>query len=185
MYTKVSIPKASAGAGAPLPKNPDIILIDVDDVTAEPTRSHGDTALSGDFTLKQGAKAVKIYATPTMIAPGFEVSGEADAKGFTKKLEFTHPGDDKAVNDFIEANVNKGLIALVGNCDNGTRKVYGSKCNPLYLGVEPTLNNEATNHKMTLQQAMADAFLPGIYTGADVPVADTASGDGDSDGESD
>ena len=185
MYTKVSIPKASAGAGAPLPKNPDITIIDVDDVVSEPTRSHGDTALTGNFTLKEGAKAVKIYATPTTIAPGFEVSGEVDAKGFIKKLEFTHPGDDKAVNDFIESHANVGMIALVGNCADGTKKVYGSKCNPLYLGVEPTLNNEATNHKITLQQAMADAFLPGIYSGTDVSVADPATEDDGSDGESD
>lgn len=174
-YVKVSIPKASAGAGAPLPKNPLITIIDVDDVESEPTRSHGNTAMTGNFTLKTGAKALNIYATPTTIAPGYEVSGDADAKGFIKRLEFTHPGDDKAVNDFLEAFANKGMIALVGNCSDGTKKVYGSVCNPLYLSSEPTLNNEATNHRITLQQAMADAFLPGIYSGEAVAIAEDAS----------
>ena len=69
MYTKVSIPKNGDGAGCPVSRSSNIIIIDVDDIKVEPTREVGNTALKGDLELVEGAKAVAIYATPTTITP--------------------------------------------------------------------------------------------------------------------
>lgn len=95
-YVKVSIPRASDNAGAPMPKNPTIIVVDADDVASEPTRSPGNIALTGDLTLKDGAVAVGIYATPTTIQPTEETSGDLDARGVIKGVQFDHPGDSAA-----------------------------------------------------------------------------------------
>lgn len=93
MYTKVSVPKNSDGAGAATIKDPTVILVDVEDIQAEPSRSVGNTALVGDLTLKESAKAVGIYATPSSIVITEESSGEVDARSIIKGVEYVHPGD--------------------------------------------------------------------------------------------
>ena len=52
MYAKVSIPKNGDGAGCAVIKDENIILIDVEDIVAEPTRSIGNVQTEGDYTLK-------------------------------------------------------------------------------------------------------------------------------------
>lgn len=167
-YVKVSIPKAADGAGAPTIKDPTVTLIDVDDVASEPSRSHGDTVISGDITLKEGAKAIGIYATPSSINPIRESNGEADARSLVKGLEFDHPGDSDAIESFIEANLNKGFIALYKECDgsaNGRVRLVGSKCNPLALSPELTAGNEATRNHLTFRQEQGDKFAIATYGG--------------------
>ena len=87
MYTKVSILKNGDGAGCAVIKDPNIILIDVDDIVTEPTRSHGNVVMKGDYTLAENAKSIAVYATPTSIACGADQEGEVDAKGYKDKVE--------------------------------------------------------------------------------------------------
>lgn len=178
MYTKVSIPKNGDGAGCAIPKDPTIILVDVEDIEKEPTRSVGNVVTEGDLTLKTGAKAIGIYATPSSIEEGFELSGDVDAKGYKQKLSFEHPGDSDEINSFTEAAANKQFIALVKQCDGtsaGKTKIYGSKCNPLVMAVEPTNNKEAVKRKFDFAQEIAGKFLPGVYSGTAVSLADVAN----------
>ena len=177
-YTKVSIPKSSANAGAPIPKDPTLILVDVDDVKTEPTRSAGDVNLEGDLELNTDAKAIGLYLTPSSIAITEEISGEDDGKGFIKGVEGSHPGDTADIRSFVEASANKGFIALVKDCDGtsaGRWTYVGSKCNPVQLSLETTLNNEATKRKLTFKQGMADSFMPGLYSGAIPEIADAST----------
>ena len=67
-YNKISIPKNGDGAGCATPKLPEIIIIDAADIKVEPTRTVGDTTMTGDFELLEGAKALSIYGTPSSIA---------------------------------------------------------------------------------------------------------------------
>lgn len=176
MYTKVSIPKAGDGAGCAVPKNPTIILIDVDEVTAEPTRSHGNVALSGNYTLGTGVKAVGIYATPNTIEDACSYEGDVDARGVMQGLSFEHPGNEDAVANFREHSLNRGYIALVHECDgaSGRYRAYGSKCNPLFVTPEVTNSKEGSKTKFTLKQETKGTFEPGVYTGTVPDLADAA-----------
>lgn len=177
-YIKSSIPKSGDGAGCAIPKDPTIILVDVEDVTAEPTRTVGNIATEGDLTLAEGAKGIGIYATPSTIEEGFELSGEADAKGYKQKISFEHPGDSDEINNFTEFAANRQFIALVKQCDGtsaGKTKIYGSKCNPLVMAVEPTNNKEAAKRKFDFAQEIAGKFLAGVYSGKAVSLADAAN----------
>lgn len=178
MYKKVSIPKNGDGAGCPSPKSSDIILIDVDDIQTEPARTLGDTTVTEDITLKEGAKAVCIYGTPKTINLTEEYSGEADARGVKQGVEFEHPGNSKEVKNHVEAFMNKGVVALVKECDgsaSGRVQMFGSKCNPLFLTVEATNSGEATKRKFTWKQEVVDKFLPADYEGALPTIAETAA----------
>ena len=190
MYTKVSIPKAGDGAGSAAIKDPNIILVDVDDILTEPTRSHGDVALTGDITLKEGAKAIGIYATPSTIEMTEEYSGDPDARGVMQGVKFDHPGNSVAIKNFTEANLNRGFVALVKECDGtstGRMHYVGSKCNPLSITPETTNTKDAQKRTFTFKQEIAGRFLPGEYSGAIPTLAgSTAESDGESgdDGES-
>ena len=168
MYTKVSIPRNEDG-GAPTIKNATVILIDIEDVETEPTRELGNTEVVGDFALKTGAKAVGIYATPSTVVPTEEQSGEVDARGIIKGVEYVHPGNSVAIANHTEAFLNKGVIALVRECNgsaSGKCLVIGSKCNPLYMQPEYTNSKEASNRKFVWKQDMPDKFVIGTYAGA-------------------
>lgn len=174
-YTKVSIPKASEGAGAATIKNPTIIIMDVEDITTEPTRTVGNTELVGNFTLASGAKAVGIYATPSSISITEESNGEVDARSCIKGVEYVHPGDSVDISNHAEAYMNKGCVIIVRECDgtsSGRARVVGSKCNPVYLQPEYTNSNEATNRKFVWKQAQGDKFVTATYSGTIPTLAD-------------
>ncbi len=176
-YTKVSIPKNGDGAGCPAPKSSDVYLIDVDDIASEPTREVGNTVVDGDLTLAEGAKAVCIYGTPKTINVTEEYSGEADARGVKQGIEFEHPGNSVAIKNHTEAFLNKGVVALVKECNGssaGRVQIFGTKCNPLFLTVETTNTSEANKRKFTWKQEIVDKFLPGDYQGA-MPAAAAAA----------
>ena len=79
-----------------------------------------------------------------------------------------------ALNNFIEAYANKGVIIIVESCD-GPTKLYGRKCNPMFLQAEPTDSKDGLRTHLTFNQEMGDAFVPRVYTGALPEVAADAS----------
>lgn len=172
-YVKASIPKLPGG-GAPVPKKDRIIILDVEDVATDITREIGVTTASTGLTLTTGAKGVSIQVARASINAGYTNEGEIDAKTFKDKVEFDYPGDSVPLNNFIEAFANKGVIIIVDSCEGG-KKVYGRKCNPLFLTTEPTDSNEAVRTHFTFEQEMGDAFLPRVFTGTVPDVADDAS----------
>lgn len=181
-YTKVSIPRNEDG-GAPTVKNATVILVDINDVSAEPTRELGNTEVDGDLTLKTGAKAVGIYATPSSIVTTEEPSGEVDSRGIIQGFEFVHPGNSVAIANHTEAFLNRPVIALVREC-NGTSAgkclIIGSLCNPLYMQPEYTNSKDAANRKFVWKQDQPSKFVIGTYTGAIPSLADNASSESSS-----
>ena len=167
-YTKVSIPRFEAG-GAPTVKKATVILVDINDVDAEPTRTLGNTQVVGALTLKTGAKAVGIYATPSTIVPTEETSGEVDSRGFIQGLEYVHPGNSIAIANHTEAFLNRPVIALVRECSgsaSGKTLIIGSICNPLYLNPEYTNSKDGSSRKFVWKQDQPSKYVIGTYTGA-------------------
>lgn len=180
-YNKVNIRKSGDGAGCATPKYAEIIVIDVADIKAEPTRTVGDPTMVGDFELNTGAKALTIYATPSSIEMLEEASGEADARGVKLGVAFEHPGNSVHIKAFVEAYMNKGVVFMVKEgCGSAAPRtqVIGSVCNPLYMSFENTNNKEATKRKFTFKQELADPFLAGEYTGTEVPIVETTQEEG-------
>lgn len=176
MYTKVSIPKNGDGAGCPAPKSSDIIIIDVEDIESEPTRTVGDPKMTGNYTLKADAKAVAVYGTPSTINLTEEYSGDPDARGCMQGVAFDHPGNSAEIKGFIESFMNRGVVILVKECDGsaeGRVEAYGNKCNPLYLTVERTDSNESRKRTLTFKQEISGKFLPGDYSGEMPEIAGT------------
>ena len=178
MYAKVSIPKNGDGAGCAVIKDENIILIDVEDIVAEPTRSIGNVQTEGDYTLKETAKAIGIYATSSSIVCGSDQEGEDDAKGYKDKVEFEHPGDSDESENFAEHAANRGFVVLVKQCDGSAKgkvKCDGRQCNPLRLTVETTDTKDGNKKKFAFVQGVADPFRPGVYNGTMPELATTAA----------
>ena len=176
MYTPVSIPKSGAGAACPMTTKPNIILVPVDSVASEPSRVTGDTALEGVLTLVATAKAIGIYATPNTVEITEESEGDLDARGVKAGIAFEHPGNSKAIADFVEFYRNRGFIAMAtqSDGDKAATKYMGSIDNPLYLSVESTNNKEACKRKLTLKQEQRQSRGISIYSGAMPEMAEDA-----------
>lgn len=178
MLPKVSINKNGDGAGCAVPKDPTIIVINIEDVATEPTRTVGNTVVEGKLTLNEGAEAIGVYATPDTIDTGYDQEGETDAKGFKQKVGFDHPGDSVEINNFTEGGANKGFILLVKECSgsaSGKTKIYGSKCNPLYMTSTPTNNKDGNKRHFDFAQTQVGQFVPGVYKGELPKIAATAT----------
>ncbi len=177
MYVKKSIPNPGGGAGNPSPKSPTIIIVDVEDIKTFPTRSPGNVVATGDLELNVGAKAIGVYATPSTIEEIQTAEGEADARGYVKGVKFTHPGESVDIENFIEGNANRNIVAVVTGCNGGAAKIIGSPCNPLSMTAETAGTKDATNRTITLQQAMRDQFRIMRYSGT-LPPIETATAEG-------
>ena len=134
----------------------------MEDVASEPTREVGNCVVTGDLTLKTGAKAISIYATASTIQVTEELSGDPDAEGIKTGIVFDHPGNSVAIKNFIEIFKNRGVIAIVQECDGttaGRPQIMGRVCNPLRLSLETKMDAEATKRTLTSKQAIPDKNL--------------------------
>lgn len=177
-YVKSSIPRPGDGAGCAATRKSQIILVDVEDVETEPTREVGNCNVTGDLTLKAEAKAISIYATASSIQVTEELSGDPDAEGIKTGVVFDHPGNSVAIKNFIEVFKNRGVIAIVQECDgtdSGRPQIMGRVCNPLRLSLETKMDGEATKRALIWKQALPDKFLAGEYSGKMPAVAEAAA----------
>jgi len=164
-YTKKAIGRPAGGAGNPSPKNPYILVFDMNDVESYPVREVGVTIADAGFKLKEGAKLQPVYATPESIELLQEAEGEADARGYKKGVKFAHPGTSTDIEDFTEYNTNRNLGAIVRGCGGKGAKLIGSPCNPLSLKSETQDTKEGAKNTITLQQDVRDEFRILTYTG--------------------
>lgn len=164
-YAVKSIGRPAGGAGNPRPKNPNILLFEMDDVETFPTRTTGTTTAAEGFVLKTGKKLFGIYATPSSIEVIQEPEGDADARGYKKGTKFEHPGNSVEVEDCVEHYSNKNLGAIVRDCNGEGARIIGDPCNPLSMKVETTETKDGTKKTFTLQQDVRDEFRILRYTG--------------------
>lgn len=167
-YTKVSIPKFTAGAGAPAPKEPNVIFVLAKDVLAMPTKN--GVVSTSDLTLKVGATAMAIYINPISIARNDNQDGDGNAEtaGWISNFSGTRPGSDEHFDAWKQEHVNEGMLVISKECGEtkGTR-LQGTPCNPLFFsGVEEQDNNEGKMTTLTLVQGMRTKNKMIHYRGA-------------------
>ena len=192
MFARIDIKKPQGG-GAPQAKSQDVVIIDLDDVQAWPSRDDGNVKMVGAIVMKAGKYATILQATASSISLPITSEGEEDSVSFTSLPEFYHPGSSLEFDEFVSNMTNKNLAIgfKVGACDGDTPyyRFYGSPCTPLSLLVEGQNNNEATRNMVRFQQFQRSRTLPGRYYGtltlatvntvaADVAVVDVANGTG-------
>lgn len=174
MYTVKNVKKPTAVAsGAVAPKDPNVVIVPVDDILSWPQRDGNSVNMIGSFVMKPNTKMFTVYMSPTKIKTGFESSGDEDVISFKHKFEGEHPGNELEIAEFIQNFTNvKCVVIYSSECDT-YKKVVGTKCAPLHL--KPSLKDEATRiSHLVFEQASQVGYVLGHYTGsltfADAPV---------------
>lgn len=161
-------------AGAPTPKDPDLVIIKTSDVLAWPAPDAGGVNLLGNYVIKPGATMHKLYSTPSKIGSGFESEGDEDAVGVKQKVDASHPGNSVEIREFVLSALGESFIILQGTCRDENKTVYGTKCSPMKLKPTFSDNGDGTNHTFVFEQYMRTDQVPYNYTGAmtfDAPFA--------------
>jgi hypothetical protein len=176
MYTPVSVPKTGNNPGRPQGKDPNIIIARTDDILNFPTRDANgvQSAVGQNLTLKPGASAIAIYATPSTIKRFDSVEGEPDTKGWIQNLVFEHPGDEVGFQEWMENNVNINLVSLSFRRGFTSVKLHGTIEEPLQFEVEEQDDKEALKSTITLKSVMRGPKSM-LYLGTQ-PALDTDSG---------
>ena len=170
MYVKIDVLKSVRTApGAPENRDPNIVIVAMEDVLIEPARDSKGVKYEGSFVFVPGTYAIKLYATPSSIKITKAADGDEDAIGITQGMEFAHPGDEVEINEFQQNWIGKGLLAFVktGDCGTGAPfyKVIGSRCTPLQLKFEGQNDNDATKNTFKLEAFKKTNRVPGFYYG--------------------
>lgn len=166
-YFKTSVrkPQGNKSPGASAPKEPNITIVDVEDVLTWAERDGNGVLISGSHVLKPNAKMITYYATPSSIVPTYETEGEEDAVSFLHKVETASPGDELELNELIQNWTGRNAILIIGSCSDKFRKQYGSKCAPLQLKPSLQDNNEGRKHMLNWEQTARTGYVPAHYMG--------------------
>lgn len=167
-YQKVSIPKFEAGAGAPIPKESNVLIFLASDVQTMPTKN--GVVSTSDLVLKEGATGIGIYVNPISIARNDNQEGDANTEtaGWRANVASSRPGDDEHFAAWKEQYLNEGVIIITRECgqSKGTR-LHGTPCNPMYMsGVEEQDNSEGKMTPLTFVQGQRSKFKTIHYRGA-------------------
>lgn len=166
IHRDVLKPTGSISPGAPKPKSPNITILLADDIVSEPVRNSGGVKMQGAYSLKPGAMPIKVYLTPSTQNPTYSSDGEEDTISIAHNFEGIHPGDSLEVNEFVQNLLGKNLILIIGNCQDDSKRVFGTKCAPVQLKPTYKSDNESTGHTLTFEQFQKTALLPGFYSGS-------------------
>ncbi len=166
MYIRQNVVKPTGKSpAASAPKEPNIVLVAVDDILSWPMRDSKGVRHVGNFVLKAGAKMIEVYMTPSKSKASYESEGDEDAVSFKQKFEGEHPGNELEIAEFVQNSVGVNWVIIYGSCSDNYRKVLGSKCAPMQLKPALQDDNEARKHMLVFEQAAASGFVPGHYTG--------------------
>lgn len=175
MYTQVSIPKVKTGAGAPKPKEPNVIFILATDVHTMPTKD--GVVSTSDLALKADKKGVAVYLTPKSINRFDSSDGESsnEMAGFLSNFVGARPGDDEFFAAWLQEHLNEGFLILSKECGDakGTR-LQGTPCNPMYMSIEGQDNEEGIMSTLTFVSSQRSANKMIHYRGADPALYDDA-----------
>ena len=162
-----SVPKPAPGSGAPKPKNGIVKVVYAADISVFPPSDSNGVKMEGNIALKAGAKVETLYLTDDTQKLSHSTEGDADAEGFLKKAEASHPGDSLEINEFVQNTIGEGVILFVDIECNGTGyKVLGTPCNPMYLKGELTDDKDGVKHMFNFEQRRRDRFVAKFYDGA-------------------
>lgn len=178
LYVPVSVPKVGANPGRPQGKDPNIIIVRVKDILNFPTRDENGikSAVGQNLTLNPGFSAIAIYATPSTVKRYDTGEGDPDAKGWLNNLEFEHPGDEVAFDEWKENNINEPLVALSFRRNFANVKLHGNPDEPLMFDAEEQDDKEGLKTTIKLKSVMRGPKSM-FYIG-EKPALDTDSGGG-------
>lgn len=176
----VSLPKKN---GSPVAKDPNVIIIDCEDVLTWPARNAKGVLIAGDIVLKPGAKAIAMYATPSTISRNDTSEGDPDAEGFIQNVSFERPGDDLEYNEFIQNKVQANLVIITTECSDSTgTRLHGTKCCPLKFKYTGTDNKDAKKSMLEFASVQRGRYKMAHYAGAIPAVADVTPESSDESG---
>jgi hypothetical protein len=172
MAIRKSVPRPAPGSGAPRGKNPILKFFYVSDIVSLPNSDSTGVRTVGNIVMKEGTAPIDFYATDDMQKFSHSIDGEADAEGFLKKIEASHPGDSVDVNEFMQKSLGEGFIVLYPNdCEASQYKMMGTKCNPLYIkGGDFMDDKDGIKHTITFEQRRRDRNVAKFYQGV-IPTA--------------
>ncbi|MDR0874220.1 MAG: hypothetical protein LBN27_12270 [Prevotellaceae bacterium] len=166
-----TIKKAYTGNSAPLPKNPNLIVIKVDDIATYPARADDDissaTGVTGNLVLKAGAKAIGLYVTQQSLSRNDTLDGDYPATGYIANVVGIIPGDKQYTVATLHALLNEDLVVITLGCEDGTAtRLHGAPCAPMALSLEAQDNNEAVQRTSTFKQTNRYKYPSMHYFGA-------------------
>lgn len=172
MYTDVNVGKPSApGAGSGGNKKDLITIFDKADVLSFPARDSKGVVSTDNIVMKPGKYGIQVYGQIETINDGYTVEGDGDARAFLHNAGFSHPGSEKEILEFTQNWLNRDVYVVIEKCDSNDKKLLGTPCAPLRMGVEHTDNNEANASAFTFESIIKTSKLPAIYQGT-LPLAE-------------
>jgi hypothetical protein len=166
-YMKINVSKPQGiSPGAAAPKDPNVTVVDVEDIQFFPARDGKGVKYTGNFVMKPGAKMIQFYSTASKVSAPYESDGEEDAVAIAQSFEAQHPGNSLEIKEFIQNWLGKNVIIFHGSCVDNFREVLGTKCAPLQLKPAKQDNNEGRFHTLVFEQFNPSAMVPGHYEGA-------------------
>lgn len=177
-YVPASVAKTGANPGRPKGKDENIIIVRTKDILTFPTREANGVKneANSNLTLKEGAKAIAIYATPSTIKRMDTIEGDPDGKGWVCSLEFEHPGDEVIFQEWMENNVNENLVACSSRRGFTDARIHGTPEEPLQFEVDEQDDKDALRSTIKLKSIMRGPKSM-RYTGTK-PALDTDAGSG-------
>jgi len=169
--SKVNLAKATgvSSPGAAAPKN-EIIIFEADGVIF-PNSDQGGVLIEGSFVLPSGDKMVTVYSTKSKTEASMETEGDEDSMSFKSMVKLQHPGNSKAVKEFIQFWTGKNVIVMHKACGENHYEVCGTPCAPLQLKAAKQDNNDGRFWTMSFEPFAKSGFVPKIYEGAVVIAA--------------
>ncbi|SSZ46478.1 hypothetical protein [Bergeyella zoohelcum] len=161
---RLNAKKPANNAGLPTAKT-ELYLLYVEDIISMPEVNEKGILTTSDIIIKDGRRFHILYQTPSSQVHTRTIEGDTDSRGFKKKLTGSYPGDDLEINEFVKQNINQGFVILVKSCNSNVKKIYGSKCNPLYYTGTFTDDNDRKGYELTFEQEFADDTPVLFYTG--------------------
>ncbi|PWN67614.1 hypothetical protein [Chryseobacterium oncorhynchi] len=158
-------PKNSS-SGLPTPKKGELYILDTDDIISLPPTVDKGIVCTGDIHLKPGRRFHILYLTPSTQKRNIKTDGDAESRGFKKKVSGAYPGDEIEIHQFIKNNINKGFVVVMNSYDQVYHRIYGSKENPLYLTGEFNDDNDKKSWEITFEQNFADETPLLFYNGS-------------------
>ena len=151
--------------GAAAPKEPNVTIVAVDDILTWPLRDDKGVNMLGSFVMKDNAKMISVYMTPSKIKATFESDGDEDSVSIMQKFEAESPGNELELSEFVQNWIGVNSIIIYGSCVDSYRKVMGTKCAPMQLKPSLQDDNDARKHMLVFEQFAKSGFVPGHYTG--------------------
>lgn len=191
IYVKVDVLKQGSNPGLGGNKKEEIIFFDWGDVDLNnlPARDDKGIVVAGNLVFKPNAYMIKVYGTVDTIKNNTTSEGDADAKGITQSVEFSHPGSSVEAREFRYNWMNRNIGILVDRCSTHQTDLYGWPCAPLQMVFNHEDDKDKNKTTFTLKSTIKGpdvADYRGTKTfdtvtaivAADAAIIDIANGDG-------